>query len=52
MRIRFKNPFLATVGSIFGIIDFFYPSLFCSFMFGVCFGLILRNYLEERNGDN
>jgi len=40
MRIRFKNPFLAIVGTIFGLIDAFYPSLFCSFMFGVCFGFI------------
>jgi len=50
MRIRFSNPFLAIIGSIFGIISFFTHSIGPSFLFGVCFGMIYLNYREEKNG--
>jgi len=50
MRIRFTNPFLAIIGSILGILNFFYPTFLGLFMFGWCFGMIWLNYKDDKNG--
>lgn len=52
VRVRFTNPFLATVGTALGIGSAFLDGgIITSFGFGLCFGLIFLNYLEEkRNG--
>jgi hypothetical protein len=49
MKIRFSNPFLAILGTIFYIISWFTNSLGPSFMFGLCFGMIYLNYKDEKN---
>ena len=48
MRIRFSNGFLFFCGTTTGIINLFYPSIFGSFVFGGCFGLIYLNYKERK----
>ena len=50
MSIRLQSPFLCIVGIIFGILALFTTSLFPSFMFGLCFLGIYRNFIEEKNG--
>jgi len=49
MKIRFTNPFLASLGTIFYIISWYTTSLVPSFLFGVCFGMIYLNYRDEKN---
>ena len=49
MRVRFTNPFLFSVGSALGIGSIFITnSVIAAFGCGICFGLILLNYLEEK----
>jgi len=49
MRVRFTNPFLFSVGSALGIGSIFITnSVIAALGCGICFGLILLNYLEEK----
>ena len=50
LRVRFTNPFLFTVGTALGIgMTFFDGGFLTIFGFGLCFGLIGLNYIEEKN---
>lgn len=49
MRIEFSNGFLLFMGTVFGLINVWWPSIFLSFMFGLCFGQIYLNI--KRNKD-
>jgi hypothetical protein len=46
--IRFNNGFLLVMGVTFAIVNMISPSLFKSFCFGSCFGLIFLNLREEK----
>ena len=49
LRVRFTNPFLASVGTALGIGAVFLNGGFLTnFGFGLCFGLIALNYLEDK----
>jgi len=50
MSIRLQSPFLCIIGSIFGILALFTTSLLPSFLMGLCFLGIYKNYMEEKNG--
>jgi hypothetical protein len=53
LRVRFTNPFLFTVGTALGLGNFFFGGGFItSFCFGLCFGLIALNYIEEKQRKN
>jgi hypothetical protein len=47
--IRFSNGFLLVMGISFAIANMVSPSLFKSFCFGSCFGLIFLNLREEKS---
>ena len=45
--IRFNDTFLFTAGLAFFIGGFFTGSLFSFFLFGGCFGLIIKHLIED-----
>ena len=48
LKVRFKNEFLFSVGSALGVGSLFLSnSIFSSVGAGVCFALILLNFLEK-----
>lgn len=53
LRVRFTNPFLATVGTALGIgATFLDGGFITNFGFGLCFGLIAVNFIEEKQRKN
>jgi hypothetical protein len=49
MKVRFKNPFLLSVGAALLLGNVFYPNTLVAFFGGGCFGLIFLNLYESRN---
>lgn len=53
LRVRFTNPFLFTVGTALGIgATFLDGGFLTNFGFGLCFGLIGLNFIEEKQRNN
>jgi len=51
MNIKFSNPFLFFLTTLFYLWSWFTTSLFPSFMCGICFGLIFQNGIDEKNNN-
>jgi len=49
MKIKFKNPFLFFMGTLFYVWSWFTTSLGPSVYCGICFGLIFLNWRDEKN---
>ena len=47
MKIRFNNTFLFTVGLACFINGFFFGGLGWFFVFGLCFGILIRQTIQE-----
>ena len=47
MKIRFNDTFLFTVGLAFFIGGFFTNSIGSYFIFGFCFGILIRHIIQD-----
>jgi hypothetical protein len=50
--VRFNDTFLFTAGLAFFIGGFFTGNIFSYFMFGGCFGLLIKHLIEDSKKKN